>query len=92
MRGFDRKLAFEENIFSLETIYPSLDGLNIDGRRKEGDVCANYFGENAATFLTVFQKDIFHERVSLVQRITFHTGPRTVCYYAEQAVVVSSGL
>lgn len=35
MRGFDRKLAFEENIFSLETIYPSLDGLNI-GREEEG--------------------------------------------------------
>lgn len=45
MRGFDRKLAFEENIFSLETIYPILDGLNIDGRRKEGEkhACANYF-------------------------------------------------
>lgn len=91
MRGFDRKLAFEENIFSLETIYPILDGLNIDGRRKEGEkhACANYFGENAASFP---ERHFPRTRISRPKRVTFHAGPRTACYYTEQAVVVASGL
>lgn len=49
-------------------------------------VCVNYFGENAPIFLTIFEEDIFQERVSLVQPVTFHAGPRTraVCYYTKQ--------